>query len=119
MVSPDEHPTDSKRTCTYDLQAVHRLIRANASIHFTGTQISVDLDEMGWDENDLVSALLSLTPSHFDVSHMYKGLKSWSDVYTMKHTGANGLCFDLYIKFRLPFNGQSILVCSFHKTRRK
>lgn len=113
MVSSTKQPSATKGTCEYDLQAVQTLVQSR-SFHFAGTRTFAHLTKMGFDDDDVVSAFLNLTSNDFGQSHQYEGLASWHDVYFLRHTGANGETYDLYIKFRLTSSGVLVLVCSFH-----
>lgn len=113
MVSSLRLPSATKNTCEYDLQAVQALVQSS-SFHFAGTRTFAHLVKMGFDDKDVVTAFLNLTPNDFRKSHQYEGIASWHDVYFLCHTGANGCTYDLYIKFRLSPTGALVLICSFH-----
>ncbi len=110
MVS--DQPPKKRKSCEYSLATVKHLAAAG-KVHFVGTGVLDDIEELDMDETDVCACLCSLGPANYHESLQYPGLKSWLDVYKAVWRGPNGPVY-LYIKFKLWGEQLHIYLHSFH-----
>jgi len=95
-----------ENTPTYDLQQVQWLVGQGELTRVISEAAFVGADELGFDREELVEAVLSLDPNDF-----YKSMESerfpglWQDVYHLSFEGA-----ELYIKLQMDAKGRGVVI---------
>lgn len=102
----------------YNLNDV-RIAARNQQIEYRGRNVRRDIDNLGYELNDVVGCLSSLTKQDFHKTHIYSN-GDVDDAYRIDYlnpTSADNDYDSLYIKFCLIGDFLMIDLASFHQNR--
>ncbi len=101
----------------YDLNIVKEAARKE-KINYIGRRVYIDIANLDYDFQDVISCFCNLTESHFKKTQYYNGIAYDEYRYSnVRCEGGEFITDDLYIKFFIKNGFLNINLASFHLSR--